>query len=126
MSPLARATDWYETPCPSCGAPAHRDTDVTDNFLCSGWYFLRYPSADCDAVPFDTEMTRRWLPVDSYIGGNEHAVLHLMYARFLTMALADLGELGVRRAVRQVPRPRPAHPRRPQDVQEPRQRHQAG
>ena len=93
VSPLARATDWYETPCPSCGEPAHRDTDVTDNFLCSGWYFLRYPSAERDDVPFDAETTRRWLPVDSYIGGNEHAVLHLMYARFLTMALADLGEL---------------------------------
>ena len=93
VSPLARATHWYETPCPSCGQPAHRDTDVTDNFLCSGWYFLRYPSADRDDVPFDRELNRRWLPVDSYIGGNEHAVLHLMYARFLTMALADLGEL---------------------------------
>ena len=93
VSPLARARDWYETPCPSCGKPAHRDTDVTDNFLCSGWYFLRYPSADRDDVPFDAETTRRWLPVDSYIGGNEHAVLHLMYARFLTMALADIGEL---------------------------------
>ncbi|MDE0420263.1 MAG: leucine--tRNA ligase [Gammaproteobacteria bacterium] len=93
VSPLTRATQWYETPCPNCAAPAHRDTDVTDNFLCSGWYFLRYPSADRNDVPFDAEMTRRWLPVDSYIGGNEHAVLHLMYARFLTMALADLGEL---------------------------------
>jgi len=90
ISPLARVTDWFETPCPCCGKPAHRDTDVTDNFLCSGWYFLRYPSTDRDDVPFDPEMTRRWLPVDSYIGGNEHAVLHLMYARFLTMALADL------------------------------------
>ena len=94
VSPLARATDFYETPCPDCGGPAHRDTDVTDNFLCSGWYFLRYPSAGRGDVPFDQELTRRWLPVDSYIGGNEHAVLHLMYARFLTMALADLGELG--------------------------------
>ena len=93
VSPLARVKDWYETACPKCGAPAHRDTDVTDNFLCSGWYFLRYPSADRNDVPFDAELTRRWLPVDSYIGGNEHAVLHLMYARFLTMALADLGEL---------------------------------
>ena len=93
VSPLARATDWYETPCPKCRSAAHRDTDVTDNFLCSGWYFLRYPSTDRDDVPLDPEITRKWLPVDSYIGGNEHAVLHLMYARFLTMALADLGIL---------------------------------
>ena len=90
VSPLARVADWYRTPCPQCGADAHRDTDVTDNFLCSGWYFLRYPSTDRDDVPMDPELTRKWLPVDSYIGGNEHAVLHLMYARFLVMALADL------------------------------------
>ena len=92
-SPLARATDWYQADCPKCGAPAHRDTDVTDNFLCSGWYFLRYPSTDRDDAPLDAELTRKWLPVDCYIGGNEHAVLHLMYARFLTMALHDLGVL---------------------------------
>jgi len=90
VSPLARVADWYRTPCPRCGTMAHRDTDVTDNFLCSGWYFLRYPSTDRDDVAMDAELTRKWLPVDSYIGGNEHAVLHLMYARFLTMALADL------------------------------------
>ena len=94
ISPLARATDWYETTCPSCASPAHRDTDVTDNFLCSGWYFLRYPSTDRDDVAIDEELTRKWLPVDCYIGGNEHAVLHLMYARFITMALNDLGVLG--------------------------------
>ena len=94
VSPLARATDWFETICPSCGSPAHRDTDVTDNFLCSGWYFLRYPSTDRDDVAIDEELTRKWLPVDCYIGGNEHAVLHLMYARFITMALNDLGVLG--------------------------------
>ena len=94
ISPLARATDWYETTCPSCGSPAHRDTDVTDNFLCSGWYFLRYPSTGRDDVAIDEELTRKWLPVDCYIGGNEHAVLHLMYARFITMALNDLGVLG--------------------------------
>ena len=93
VSPLRRATDFYETTCPSCGASAHRDTDVTDNFLCSGWYFLRYPSAGRDDLALDPEMTRKWLPVDSYIGGNEHAVLHLMYARFLTMALHDVGVL---------------------------------
>ena len=95
VSPLARVADWYLTPCPQCGAPAHRDTDVTDNFLCSGWYYLRYPSTDRDDVPMDPELTRKWLPVDSYIGGNEHAVLHLMYARFIAMALADMNLLPV-------------------------------
>ena len=94
VSPLARVRDWFQTPCPKCGAAAHRDTDVTDNFLCSGWYFLRYPSTDRDDMALDAELTRKWLPVDCYIGGNEHAVLHLMYARFLTMALSDIGELG--------------------------------
>ena len=93
VSPLARDKDWYEVPCPECGEAAHRDTDVTDNFLCSGWYFLRYPSTDRDDVALDAELTRKWLPVDSYIGGNEHAVLHLMYARFITMALCDHGVL---------------------------------
>jgi leucyl-tRNA synthetase len=96
VSPLARVKDWYETTCPRCGGSAHRETDVTDNFLCSGWYFLRYPSAHRDDVALDPELTAKWLPVDSYIGGNEHAVLHLMYARFLTMALADLGVLSFR------------------------------
>ena len=95
VSPLARVADWYLTPCPRCGATAHRDTDVTDNFLCSGWYYLRYPSTDRDDAAMDPELTRKWLPVDSYIGGNEHAVLHLMYARFITMALADMGLLHV-------------------------------
>ena len=95
VSPLARVADWYLTPCPRCGAAAHRDTDVTDNFLCSGWYYLRYPSTDRDDAAMDPELTRKWLPVDSYIGGNEHAVLHLMYARFITMALADMGLLHV-------------------------------
>ena len=93
VSPLRRATEFYETTCPNCGSKAHRDTDVTDNFLCSGWYFLRYPSADRDDLAVDPELTGKWLPVDSYIGGNEHAVLHLMYARFLTMALNDVGVL---------------------------------
>ena len=91
VSPLRRATDWFETTCPNCGSEAHRDTDVTDNFLCSGWYFLRYPSTDRDDLALEPELTRKWLPVDNYIGGNEHAVLHLMYARFLTMALRDVG-----------------------------------
>ena len=78
-------------PCPSCGQPARRETDVSDNFLDSAWYFLRYPSAGCGDVAFDAELTRKWLPVDMYIGGVEHSVLHLMYTRFVIMALHDLG-----------------------------------
>ncbi|HIC13566.1 MAG TPA: leucine--tRNA ligase, partial [Gemmatimonadetes bacterium] len=93
VAPLARAEEWYRTPCPECGAEAQRETDVSDTFLDSGWYFLRYPSTDFEDSPFDPEITRRWLPVDTYIGGNEHAVLHLMYSRFLTMVLKDLGHL---------------------------------
>jgi leucyl-tRNA synthetase len=91
ISPLARAESWYRVPCPRCGKPGRRETDVSDTFLDSAWYFLRYPSADRDDVAFDPELTRKWLPVASYIGGNEHAVLHLMYARFITMALHDIG-----------------------------------
>ena len=93
VSPLARVEEWYRIDCPQCGAPARRETDVSDTFLDSSWYFLRYPSTEYPDVPFDRELMRRWLPVDCYIGGNEHAVLHLLYARFITMALHELGHL---------------------------------
>ncbi|MCG6987342.1 MAG: leucine--tRNA ligase [Gemmatimonadetes bacterium] len=93
VSPMARVEEWYRTTCPRCGGEARRETDVSDTFLDSGWYFLRYPSTDFDDRPFDRGLTTRWLPVTTYIGGNEHAVLHLMYARFLTMVLHDLGHL---------------------------------
>jgi leucyl-tRNA synthetase len=93
VSPLARDEAWYRVPCPQCGKPARRETDVSDTFLDSSWYFLRYPSAHRDDVAFDPGITRHWLPVNSYIGGNEHAVLHLLYSRFITMVLHDAGLL---------------------------------
>ena len=92
-SPLARIPEFVETTCPICGEPARRETDVSDNFLDSAWYYLRYPSSHDDQRAWDPEMTRKWLPVDMYIGGAEHSVLHLMYARFITMAMHDLGHL---------------------------------
>jgi leucyl-tRNA synthetase len=93
VSPLARAESWYRVPCPNCGKPGRRETDVSDTFLDSAWYFLRYPNSDRDDVPFDRELTHKWLPVHTYIGGNEHAVLHLLYSRFINMVLHDAGLL---------------------------------
>jgi leucyl-tRNA synthetase len=93
VSPLARHEEWYRVPCPKCGGEGRRETDVSDTFLDSSWYFIRYPSADRDDVPFDPALTKTWLPVNSYIGGNEHAVLHLLYSRFITMVLRDAGYL---------------------------------
>ncbi len=93
ISPLARHEEWYYVPCPACGIRARRETDVSDTFLDSAWYYLRYPSTEFDDRPFDRERTRRWLPVTTYIGGNEHAVLHLLYSRFVSMVLHDLGHI---------------------------------
>jgi leucyl-tRNA synthetase len=91
VSPLARHEEWYFVACPQCGARGRRETDVSDTFLDSSWYFLRYPSSQLDDRPFDAALTRKWLPVTTYIGGNEHAVLHLLYARFISMVLHELG-----------------------------------
>jgi leucyl-tRNA synthetase len=93
VSPLARHEEWYRVPCPACGKAARRETDVSDTFLDSAWYFLRYPTVGNDDVAFEKSITRKWLPVDSYIGGNEHAVLHLLYSRFVTMVLHESGLL---------------------------------
>src|SRR5216110_2267007 len=93
VSPLARHQEWYFVKCPQCGSKARRETDVSDTFLDSAWYHLRYPSTEFHDRPFDAARTKTWLPVSSYIGGNEHAVLHLLYARFICMVLSDLGHL---------------------------------
>ncbi|HEV8382870.1 MAG TPA: leucine--tRNA ligase [Gemmatimonadales bacterium] len=93
VSPLARHEEWYFVACPQCGGRARRETDVSDTFLDSAWYHLRYPSTEFHDRPFDPARTKKWLPVSSYIGGNEHAVLHLLYSRFICMVLADLDHL---------------------------------
>ncbi len=93
VSPLARHKEWYFVKCPDCGGEGRRETDVSDTFLDSAWYHLRYPSTEFADRPFDPVRTKKWLPVSTYIGGNEHAVLHLLYSRFISMVLKDLGHI---------------------------------
>ena len=93
QSPLALCEDWVNTECPKCGAAAKRETSTMAGFACSSWYFLRFASPNCTTAPFDIEEVNKWLPVDLYVGGAEHAVMHLIYARFWTKVMFDAGLL---------------------------------
>jgi leucyl-tRNA synthetase len=93
LSPLAQMESWVNVPCPTCGSPGKRETDTMDTFICSSWYFLRYPDACNEDKAFEPAKVNDWMPVDQYVGGIEHAILHLLYSRFFTKVLRDRGLL---------------------------------
>ena len=98
--PLAQAEDWVNAPCPRCGGPGRREVETMDTFVDSSWYFLRYCDPDNDEAPFSRDIVDFWNPVDLYIGGVDHATMHMIYARFWTKVLNDLGYVGFREPFR--------------------------
>ncbi len=121
-SPLAQLESFWKTACPACGGPGRREVDTMDTFVESSWYFLRFACPDYTRGILDPARVNYWSPVDQYIGGIEHAVLHLLYARFFTKVLRDLGYVQHRRTLRPPPHPGHGLERRGQDGQVQRQR----